>query len=527
MKLLTLVAPSAAALVPAGSSGGRSGEAARASVVRERLVATMNRRRFLIQAAGMVEATVARSSLARALQTVSSKPEVLVTLDPATTLATIPSDFIGLGYEISSVSRPGFLSSQDSVYVQLVQTLGRQGVIRVGGNTSDYASYSARGEPLSSPEEKAGSVVNDSVLRDLGTFLEATGWKLIWGLNLGNGTQENAIQEAKAVTAAAKGNLLCFEIGNEPDLFARHAGFRKPGYAYDDYLREYRACRDALEKAIPGIAFAGPDAAIATDWVTRFAADEGKDIKLLTHHYYREGQNPTSTIDKLLVVDPKLESTLAKLRAASDSSSVPYRICETNSFSGGGRPGVSDTLGAALWVLDFMFTLASAGCAGVNMETGVNQHGFISSYSPIGDDEQGHFWAAPEYYGMLAFAQAGAGRIIASTVNAGGRNIKAYATRPARERIVVTLINKQPSSDAVVVIKPVADTGTFPAFQKSSLVRLSGPSLESKSGVTLGGAGVSADGLWKAARIEEVSGVRGTLQVHLPAASAAIVTLHS
>jgi hypothetical protein len=32
MKLLTLVAPSAAALVPAGSSGGRSGEAARASV---------------------------------------------------------------------------------------------------------------------------------------------------------------------------------------------------------------------------------------------------------------------------------------------------------------------------------------------------------------------------------------------------------------------------------------------------------------------------------------------------------------
>ena len=79
----------------------------------------------------------------------------------------------------------------------------------------------------------------------------------------------------------------------------------------------------------------------------------------------------------------------------------------------------------------------------MNMETGVNQHGFISSYSPIGDDEQGHFWAAPEYYGMLAFAQAGAGRIIASTVNAGGRNIKAYATRPARERIVVTLINKQ------------------------------------------------------------------------------------
>jgi hypothetical protein len=45
---------------------------------------------------------------------------------------------------------------------------------------------------------------------------------------------------------------------------------------------------------------------------------------------------------------------------------------------------VSDTFAAALWVLDFMFTLALAGCAGVNMETGVDQLGFISYYSPMG-----------------------------------------------------------------------------------------------------------------------------------------------
>ena len=122
-------------------------------------------------------------------------------------------------------------------------------------------------------------------------------------------------------------------------------------------------------------------------WVARFASDEGKDIKLLTHHYYREGQNPTSTLDKLLHTDPRLAPILAKLRATAESSGVPYRICETNSFSGGGKPGVSDTLGAALWVLDFMFILASAGCAGVNMETGVNQRGF-SQILPIGDDEQ-------------------------------------------------------------------------------------------------------------------------------------------
>jgi len=448
---------------------------------------------------------------------------VRVTVDPGETLAVIPSDFMGLGYEISSVARPGLLSAQTSVYVQLARTLGTHGVIRVGGNTADYASYSATGQPLSSPEGKAGSVVNDAVLRDLASFLDATGWKLIWGLNLGNGTIENAIAEAKAVTTASKGNLLAFEIGNEPDLFPRREGHRLAGYGYEDYLREYRTFQDALRKAIPTIPFAGPDVAVATDWVTRFAADEGKDIKLLTHHYYREGQNPTSTIDKLLHPDPKLSPILAKLRTASESSGLPYRICETNSFSGGGRAGVSDTLAAALWVLDFMFVLASAGCAGVNMETGVNQRGFISSYSPIGDDEQGHHWAAPEYYGMLAFAQSGAGRIIRSTVDARNRNVTVHATQHTKDRTVVTLINKEPSWDAVVVI----NAGQSASFRSGTLVRLSAPSIESKSGVTLGGAGVSSSGLWKSARVEEIIPSQRRLQVRVPAASAAIVTLES
>jgi hypothetical protein len=482
----------------------------------------MNRRTFLMRSVGVLGAAIAESGFDGALQAAAGEAEVRVTLEPARTLAVIPPDFMGLGYEISSVARPGLLSAQNALYVQLVRMLGARGVMRVGGNTSDYSSYSATGKPLSSPEGKAGSVVNDEVLQELGSFLDATGWTLIWGLNLGNGGLENAIDEAKTVTAAAKKHLLAFEIGNEPDLFS-HQGHRHTGYGYEDYDREYRTYRDALRKAIPNVAFAGPDAAVATEWVARFASDEGKDIKLLTHHYYREGQNPTSTLDKLLHTDPKLAPILAKLRAASESSRVPYRICETNSFSGGGKPGVSDTFGAALWVLDFMFILASAGCAGVNMETGVNQRGFISSYSPIGDDEQGHYWAAPEYYGMLAFARAGGGRIIGSTIDARSRNISAYATQPTKDRIVLTVINKEPSSDAVVVI----DTGASASFRTGSVVRLSGPSLESKSGVTLGGASVSAAGLWKPTLPEEVSTSRRTPQVRVPAGSAAVVTLQA
>lgn len=451
-----------------------------------------------------------------------SESRLRVGLDLSHSVATIPRDFLGLGYEISSVARPGLLSSQNSAYVRLVRTLGHHGVIRVGGNTSDYASYSRNGSPISSPEDKAGSVVNDAVLRDLGRFLDATGWQLIWGLNLGRGSLENAIAEARAVTGATRNHLLAFEIGNEPDLFSR--AHRQTPYGYDEYLREFRSFREALRESIPGISFAGPDVAVRTPWVEKFATDEGKNIKLLTHHYYRGGaRNPESTIDELLHPDPKLTAMLRQLAATSQTSGVPYRICETNSFSGGGKPGVSDTFAAALWVLDFMFTLASAGCAGVNIETGVNQLGFISSYSVIEDDEQGHYWAAPGYYGMLAFAQGATGEILGCSLDETGRDIKAYATRADRNHVVLTGINKERSSDSTLVLE--GDVSS--SFRAGSAIRLLGPSLESKSGITLGGAAVSEAGSWEPTQIKEIARTDGRFEVPLPRASAVIVTLHS
>ena len=186
--------------------------------------------------------------------------------------------------------------------------------------------------------------------------------------------------------------------------------------------------------------------------MTLFAHDEGHDLKLLTHHYYRECAGPSSTMDKLLHPDPKLAPMLEKLRSASKASRTPYRICETNSFCGGGKPGVSDTFGAALWALDFMFSLASAGCAGVNIETGVNQLGFISSYSPIGDDERGTHSAKADYYGMLAFAQASQGQLIAVDCDAAGVNLTAYAVVHDRKRLSLTIVNKDISQDADVHI---------------------------------------------------------------------------
>ncbi len=429
-------------------------------------------------------------------------------------LSPIASDFIGLGYEISSVARPGLMDSANHVYVQLLRTLSEHGVVRVGGNTSDYARYSSTGPAVSSP---LATVVNDAVLGDLAGFLEASGWKLIWGLNLGTGTEANAIAEASAVLAAAGKRLLAFEIGNEPDLFV-YAQLRKPGYGYADWLAEYKRYKTVLRENFPGIPFAGPDVFGSTDWVTRFATDEAQDAVLLTHHYYREAQNPTSTIEKLLGTDPNLQPQLAQLSAASESCGVPYRICEVNSFSGGGRPGVSDTMASALWVLDYMFTLASNGCSGVNMETGVNQLNFISSYSPIGDDEQGHYVAKPEYYGMLAFSLAGKGQMLKVDLDTSSPAIKAYAARPSAKAIVLTLINKGPRSSSLI-----AGASDPMHGGRASVLRLEGPAIDAKTGITLGGAEVTAAGTWRPAKLERIPIRDNKLRVELGPASAAIV----
>ena len=477
----------------------------------------MNRRQFFTKSAIAACTLAARPAFPSSNEAERALAATVRTDRPT---GAIAPDFMGLGYEISSVSRPGLMSAGNRVYVQLVRTLSTRGVIRIGGNTSDFASYSAAAAPVSSA---FGTVVNDAVLKDLGGFLEATGWKLIWGLDLGKGSEAEAIDEAQAVLSIAGKSLLAFEIGNEPDLFS-NAKHRPAGYSYDDWLAEYRRYKTGLRGRFPGIPLAGPDAAGKTDWVTRFAADEGNDAVLLTQHYYREGQNPTSTIEKLLGPDPKLQPRLDQLSAVSKTSGLPYRICEVNSFSGGGRPGVSDTMAGALWALDYMFTLAANGCAGVNMETGVNHRDFISSYSPIGDDEQGHYSAKPEYYGMLAFALAGKGQLLETEMDASAPEVrtyaKIYATQPERGALTLTLLNKGTKSCGLTVTISGRMDG-----KKASVIRLSAPSVDAKTGVTLGGAEVTAAGTWKPTKSEVVKVLNGQIGIDLPAASAAIVQI--
>jgi hypothetical protein len=493
----------------------------------------MNRRQFFEGFVGLFGLPL--GCLAPGSAQPATTKTIRVTIDTRRRLGRIPDDFIGLGYEISSVAIPGLLSDKNSAYVQLVRGLGPKGVIRIGGITSDSASFAA--DAVASPAAKA-TLINAANLRELSAFLDAIGWRLIWGLNLGGGDIKNAAEEAVAVQAAVKDKLLAFEIGNEPDGFAGDAfNSRRPkNYAYADYLKEYRAYRAVIRSKLPDAPFAGPDASWATDWVSRFAADESGDLKLLTRHYYRAGANnpyldkligsgstdyearrKNNKIDLLMREDPSIRGMLQELSAASTAAHVSFRFCEANSFYGGGQPGVSDRFVSALWVLDFMWTLAYGGAAGVNMQTGINHLDFVSYYSAIRNGANGTVSIGPEYYGMLAFAQAGKGERIALDYDTSGVNLTAYAVLDDHGHLILTLINKGQDADAAVTMT------TGQTFQKTAAMRLKGLALDSADNVTLGGSEVAANGRWKPTEVESLHAVDGISEIHVPAASAAIV----
>lgn len=436
---------------------------------------------------------------------------VKIQIDAAIPVAKISDDFIGLGYETSAVAQPDFFSGKNARMIKLYAHLSPHGLIRIGGNVSDHTRFVPGGTPAARTEREV-TIISQANLTDLGDFARATGWHVMWGLNLGTGSREEAAEEAAAVEQALGDSLQSLEIGNEVDLM------RKYSKDYDAYYAAYLDYKAAIRAKLPRAVFSGPDVAGNLGFVEKFVATEAGDMKLATCHYYRGGaHDPKSTIERLLARDDGFDARLEKLKALCAPHHLDYRINEVNSFFGGGKEGVSDTFASALWCLDYLFDLASHGCSGVNMETDVNQHGFVSFYSPIVHDAAGICSARPEYYGMLTFAMAGHGELLKTTLGKSDINLAAYATRDEHGTIHVTAINKDFAHDATIECPLPEGCKTAGAY------RLRGPSVDAKAGVTFAGSAVADDGAWTPAAAEALPVNGGRVRISVPHASAVVV----
>lgn len=445
----------------------------------------LTRRRFL---RSTLQSALALSSGAtlRALAQPARQVSLRLAAEPPS--AHVPPNFTGLGYEMLSVAQPGLLSAQNSGYVHLVRNLGHQGVLRFGGIVADYTCYLPDGPARTDPKD---TVITQASLEQLRGFLEATGWSAIWSVNFGRGALPEAVAEARAVSRILGPRLSAVELGNEVENYGRGKSPARQGpWNFPRYLAEYRQWRAAILAAVPGVRMAAPDTAASVDWVEQMASQARAEVQLLTTHFYL-GDQHKATLAQMTEPSADLAARLSRLRAISQSSGIPWRMCETNSFFGGGHPGLSDTFAGALWTLNYMLLLAQSGCAGVNIETGVNQLGFLSSYSPIRTDPSGNVTVGVPYYGMLAFAAANAAGadVLPVRIDGAASALTAYAIGK-RDRVQSVVILNWSETDSV----EVSLSGVSP--HRPRVLRLTAPSLTSQSGVQFGHAEVDAAGRW-------------------------------
>jgi hypothetical protein len=437
----------------------------------------MNRREFL---AGAVAGIAASSLPSSALGTTSTR----LTIDAEASGATIPRDFVGLSYESAQLANPAFFSVENRGLIDLFRGLSPCGNLRLGGGSSEFTTYS-NAEPTEAPPFEAfgpdtsktvkhGTVTTARALRNLRAFLDATGWSCLYGLNLGQGTKENAAAEAAAVQHTLGPRLLALQIGNEPDSFRNR--YRPASYGPADYLQEWRSFHDAIATAAPGAQFAGPDISNKLPFLTAFAeeARAHKDVILLTGHYYAMGpaHSPDATMEQLFDADPKLATvrahSLPTIAEAMKTAGLPFRMSEGNSCWDGGKPGVSDTLASALWCAEMMLRFAKMGWSGVNLHGGGN--GF---YTPIAGAPSTGFTPRPEYFG-IQFGQSFAGaKFLSATLTGAESHATAYALeQEGRQRV------------AIFNMDAAAMKVELPSRCQTKAMKLSGPSLESTGGTT-------------------------------------------
>ena len=487
-----------------------------------------------------------------------TSPEVAidVTLYDDAAAAQIPLTYVGLSYELAQLSDPTFFSTANRDLVSYFRLLSANGVLRLGGNTSEFCWLRVN---ASTPEPKLhvppGNLdanwmphrlfaIPPESIDALAGFLRATGWRLIYGVNFGNSTPQRAAEEAAYVAQKIGDRLEFFQIGNAPDLYIKATnGTRPPGWSFADYVREWTGFAEAIVARVPNARFGGPDVAASSDWVTQFGeqvpASIAPRLVALTGHYYAEGppDDPRVTIDHLLAGNPKIAVETKAIVASARQHARIYRMTEGNSCYRGGKPGMSDAFAAALWAGDYMLELASLGCAGVNLHGGRSE--FLTAglgghtpgmnvaktpqavpsgfYSPIQSEQGREPKAMPVFYGMMLANQFSGHTMMRTECDLKGVNATVYAARRG-ESAKVAIFNKDAHAAALFAIHSEHLVRTAAAR------RLQAPSLDSTVDVRLAGEEIQAHAQWGPhAEILEVR--NGVTHLIVPAGSAALLFL--
>jgi hypothetical protein len=489
----------------------------------------------------------------------AGQPLASVSVKTAPLGSRIPSGFVGLSLEVSTLGQalavpPKSLQLASQIHPagQFVYALGEPGdpnrayfqfmrnlgsaTLRLGGNSQDNTCWDKSAAPHPNLCE---GVIRPGDLKLWSEAARATGWRLIVGINLKQNAPQWALQEVTQGVARdmQPSQIAALEIGNEPSLFPRD-GSRPRNYSPSDQLHDYLGYARAFEAnpLAKKYALAGPAACCSwentRDLETFMDGLRHSNLKLVTVHEYVTTTcgGRTVTIPQLLAAETT-ERFIRRARrwvAAAHERGLPIALAETNSTSCGGMTGVSNAFASAVWGLDYMFEAAQDGFSSINFHTSYKTGG--SAYNPIvtlGTKKSSGRWrytniAQPLYYAMYLMARnAEGGHFLPASIRTGA-NVRAYAVSSCRSCAVkVFLINKDLTASGQV---RVSVTGRK---TPASLLLLDAPSLSSTAAaVRYGGEQFSTDGHIAPPHTTTVRpNSQGAYVFQLPNASAAMLTI--
>jgi hypothetical protein len=430
-----------------------------------------------------------------------SRVRIALSIPREATGPHMPIDFVGLSYEVQQLTDPSFFSAQNNGLIRQFKALSSTGVLRLGGNTSEFAYWKPKPD---SPEPAHPQVreitgepkahyyaVTPEAVRSLAEFLQATGWTCVYGIGMGTNTPERAAEESAFVADVLGNRLQYFQIGNEADLFDRHLRDPKT-WSANTYLEEWLTLARAITARVPAAMFGMPDIAGNLSWLTEIA-DQWPSLQApprvttLTHHYYFGGPatNPQVNIANLLkpATIEKVQNTANIATAAARKIGARVRMTEGNTCYRGGKPGVSDVFAAALWAADYSLLLASNNYSGVNLHGGTGKsvansvggslpgdalleangetpeqiaahpHPFYTPIATFGSE----YRLEPVAYGLKFAGSFSGGTLLktefATRLQAAGVNATAYAARLAGGQTSVIILNKDEGADLAVELE--------------------------------------------------------------------------
>ncbi|KAI5866245.1 hypothetical protein GGS23DRAFT_603590 [Durotheca rogersii] len=339
---------------------------------------------------------------------VAAQDSTVIDVDIPDGLATRPLVPDVYGYSIEPIWVDAYTSTPLAATLlrAVANVTGKPPPIRVGGNTADQ-TYLHDGPLLPDGNVSAARPGLPAANR----FDITPAWFRTWGEYFPDGTEltytlnlaanasgwANAVAQAAAAGAALGPRLAQFELGNEVDHFIAK-GWRGADWGVDAYVVQFRnltgqiagadwyaAAGAAAPKFQAGVIADPPWVHDQHDEIDDFSvanltrdgaggiAERPEDRALISS--YAMHLYPQSSCDPARWLRMRLDllsnhttlwlginiSQYGPQIAAAERAGAPFVMGETNSVSCGGRSGISDTFGAALWGVDYVLGGAALG----------------------------------------------------------------------------------------------------------------------------------------------------------------------